>query len=113
MHVQAVDLTGLQQAALAVVLQLQECSETAQVRRVVTDRVAARLDRVTSEFEATVHGVVRSLSSGVATLDSSARHLSQAADQASHQVAAVTSAIEQASSNVVTAATATGMWGYV
>ncbi len=79
----------------------QEQSE----RRASEDRRQAR-EMLANEFEASVKGVVQSVSSSAAQMQSSAQSMSSTAEESTRQATAVASASEMASSNVQTVAAA-------
>jgi methyl-accepting chemotaxis protein len=73
--------------------------------RAAAERKAA-LTKLADEFEASVKGVVQSVSSAATQLQSNAQGMSAIAEQTSRQSTAVAAATEQASTNVQTVASA-------
>ncbi len=74
-------------------------------RRAEADKRAA-MNTLADEFQASVEGVVKSVSSSATELQSSAQSLSATSEEASRQATAVAAAAEQATSNVQTVASA-------
>jgi methyl-accepting chemotaxis protein len=74
-------------------------------RRAEADKRAA-MNTLADEFQASVEGVVKSVSSSATELQSSAQSLSATSEEASRQATAVAAAAEQATNNVQTVASA-------
>ncbi|WP_207459502.1 methyl-accepting chemotaxis protein [Azospirillum sp. SYSU D00513] len=84
--------------------QLEEEAKAAE-ERAEQERRAAMM-RLADEFEATVQGVVETVSAAATQLQSNAQSMSAIAAQTTNQATAVAAATEQASSNVQTVAAA-------
>ncbi len=85
--------------------EMEEEAKAAETRA-AAERRAAML-KLADEFEASVKGVVVSVTSSANELQASAQSMSAVAEQTNRQAAAVAAATEQASSNVQTVASAT------
>jgi methyl-accepting chemotaxis protein len=78
--------------------------EAAQQR---TAARAAKMDELTSSFEANVSSVTQALSSQAGEMESAAQYMSATAEETTKQASAVAAASEQSSANVQTVASAT------
>lgn len=80
----------------------RKSAEDARLAKEKSEQMA----QITSEFEATVNGVLSTFASAATELEASAETMSKTAEQASQQTTAVAAASEEASSNVQTVAAA-------
>jgi methyl-accepting chemotaxis protein len=78
--------------------------EAAQRR---TEARSAKMDELTRSFEASVGGIVQTVASQAAQMESSAQSMSATAEETTKQASAVAAASEQSSANVQTVASAT------
>ncbi|RVU36684.1 methyl-accepting chemotaxis protein [Hwanghaeella grinnelliae] len=81
-------------------------SERAEAERRAEEEKRAEMLRLADAFEAAVSGVVNSVSSAAAEMQSSSESMQGTAEQTSHQATTVASAAEQATGNVQTVSTA-------
>ena len=79
--------------------------EKEQARKAEADKIAFT-NKLTSEFTASIEGVVKNISSSSESLNTTARSMSSLAEETSTQSAAVTTASEEAATNVQTVAAA-------
>ncbi|WP_042445173.1 HAMP domain-containing methyl-accepting chemotaxis protein [Azospirillum sp. B510] len=77
-----------------------------QAERQRKEARSATVDRLVAEFEGTVAGILRTVSSASSELDSTAHQMTTTAEQTNRQSTASASAAEQTSANVQTVATA-------
>ena len=106
------DEVGAMAAALAVfrdaLQRNREMEDRAKAREAEAEaEQRAALAKMADEFESTVGGLVRQLSSSSAELEATARSLSSTAEETNMQSASVASAAEQTAANVQAVATAT------
>ena len=81
-------------------------TEQAEIEKKAGAEKAALMEKMASEFEASVGGVVESVASAATQMRSSSESMSSLANECQQRATAVASASEEASSNVQTVATA-------
>ncbi|PWC47526.1 hypothetical protein TSA6c_13120 [Azospirillum sp. TSA6c] len=88
----------------AVTARRLEAEQKAEQQR--KEARSATVDRLVAEFEGTVAGILRTVSSASTELDSTAHQMNETAEQTNRQSTASAGAAEQTSANVQTVATA-------
>jgi len=84
----------------------QEAEQEATAQRAEKEKKEL-MRKMADDFEASVGGVVRAVSSAATQMNTSAQSMSSISEETSSQASTVTSAAEQASANVATVASAT------